>query len=120
MADPPPPVAQPDELSPLDYLLHRGDSHPATRSAFLTLEILDRPADWGRLREALGRTSRVVIRMPGHHSGPGVDGYLDRTDFVPLRQDLPDPVDDQADLGAQRACHDQFQMGGAAIEAEIP
>jgi len=52
-----------DELSPLDYLLHRGESHPATRSAFLNLEILDRPADWGRLREALDRASRVVIRM---------------------------------------------------------
>ena len=37
MADSPPPVAQPDELSPLDYLLHRGESHPATRSAFLNL-----------------------------------------------------------------------------------
>ena len=43
MADPPPPVAQPDELSPLDYLMHRGESHPATRSAFLNLEILDGP-----------------------------------------------------------------------------
>jgi diacylglycerol O-acyltransferase len=64
MADsPPPPVGPPDELSPLDYLLHRGESHPATRSAFLNLEILDRPADWGRLREALDRASRVVIRM---------------------------------------------------------
>src|SRR5258705_4452944 len=63
MADPPPPVAQPDELSPLDYLLHRGESHPATRSAFLNLEILDRPADWSRLREAMDRASRVVIRM---------------------------------------------------------
>jgi diacylglycerol O-acyltransferase len=63
MTDPPPPVAQPDELSPLDYLLHRGESHPATRSAFLNLEILDRPADWARLREALDRASRVVIRM---------------------------------------------------------
>jgi diacylglycerol O-acyltransferase / wax synthase len=63
MADPPPPVAQPDELSPLDYLLHRGESHPATRSAFLNLEILERPADWGRLREAMDRASRVVIRM---------------------------------------------------------
>ncbi|MGD0604163.1 MAG: wax ester/triacylglycerol synthase family O-acyltransferase [Streptosporangiaceae bacterium] len=57
MADPP------DELSPLDYLLHRGESHPATRSAFLNLEILDRPADWARLHEALDRASRVVIRM---------------------------------------------------------
>src|ERR1700748_1550167 len=63
MADSPPPVAQPDELSPLDYLLHRGESHPSTRSAFLNLEILDPPADWGRLREAMDRASRVVIRM---------------------------------------------------------
>jgi len=63
MADLPPPVAQPDELSALDYLLHRGESHPATRSAFLNLEVLDRPADWGRLREAMDRASRVVIRM---------------------------------------------------------
>ena len=64
MADPPPnPAGPPDELSPVDYLLHRGEAHPATRSAFLNLEILDRPADWGRLREALDRASRVVIRM---------------------------------------------------------
>jgi diacylglycerol O-acyltransferase / wax synthase len=52
-----------DELSPLDYLLHRGEAYPATRSAFLNLEILDRAADWGRLRDALDRASRVVIRM---------------------------------------------------------
>ena len=64
MADRPPLTAgQPDELSPLDYLLHRGEAHPATRSAFLNVEILDRPADWGRLREAMDRASRVVIRM---------------------------------------------------------
>ncbi len=60
---PPPPAGPPDELSPLDYLLHRGEAYPATRSAFLNLEILDRPADWGRLREAMDRASRVVIRM---------------------------------------------------------
>jgi diacylglycerol O-acyltransferase / wax synthase len=52
-----------DELSPLDYLLHRGEAYPATRSAFLNLEILDGPADWGRLRDAMDRASRVVIRM---------------------------------------------------------
>jgi diacylglycerol O-acyltransferase len=63
MADPTLPVGQPDELSPLDYLLHRGEARPATRSAFLGLEILDRPADWARLREAMDRASRVVIRM---------------------------------------------------------
>jgi diacylglycerol O-acyltransferase len=64
MADlPPPPVGPPDELSPLDYLMHRGEAHPATRSAFLDLEILDAPADWARLREAIDRASRVVIRM---------------------------------------------------------
>ena len=64
MADPPTaPAGQPDELSPLDYLLHRGEAHPATRSAFLDVELLDRPADWSRLREAIDRASRVVIRM---------------------------------------------------------
>jgi len=52
-----------DELSPLDYLLHRGEAYPATRSAFLNLEILDQPADWGRLHDALDRASRVVLRM---------------------------------------------------------
>src|SRR5205823_6478958 len=52
-----------ERLSPLDYLLHRGEAYPATRSAFLNLEILDGPADWGRLREAMDRASRVVIRM---------------------------------------------------------
>jgi len=45
---------------------------------------------------------------------------IDRTDSVHLGQDLPRPVDDQAELGAQRACYDQFHIGGAAIEAEIP
>jgi diacylglycerol O-acyltransferase / wax synthase len=64
MADPPPPPAGPsDELSPLDYLMHRGEAHPETRSAFLGVEILDRPADWHRVREAMDRASRVVVRM---------------------------------------------------------
>src|ERR1700722_13745006 len=63
MTHPPLPLGQPDELSPLDYLLHRGEAYPATRSAFLGLEILDQLADWGRLREAIDRASRVVIRM---------------------------------------------------------
>src|SRR5271170_4420344 len=63
MTHPPPPLGPPDELSPLDYLLHRGEAYPATRSAFLDLEILDRPADWRRLHEAMDRASRVVIRM---------------------------------------------------------
>ena len=63
MGHPPPPPGPPDELSPLDYLMHRGEAQPATRSAFLGVEILDRPADWGRLREAMERASRVVIRM---------------------------------------------------------
>src|SRR3984893_10265155 len=56
-------AASPEELSPLDYLMHRGEAYPSTRSAFLNLEILDRPADWSRLHEAMDRASRVVIRM---------------------------------------------------------
>jgi diacylglycerol O-acyltransferase / wax synthase len=63
MAEPPPHVGSPDELSPLDYLLYRGESQPETRSAFLDVEILDRTADWARVREALDRASRVVVRM---------------------------------------------------------
>jgi diacylglycerol O-acyltransferase / wax synthase len=56
-------LGQADELSPVDYLMHRGEAYPATRSAFMGVELLDRPADWGRLREAMDRASRVVIRM---------------------------------------------------------
>jgi diacylglycerol O-acyltransferase / wax synthase len=56
-------LGQPEELSPVDYLMHRGEAHPATRSAFLGVELLDRTADWSRLREAMDRASRVVIRM---------------------------------------------------------
>ena len=63
MTHPPPPPGPPDELSPLDYLLHRGEAYPATRSAFLGVELLDRPADWARLRETIDRASRVVVRM---------------------------------------------------------
>ena len=63
VTDPPLGAGPRDELSPLDYLLHRGEAYPATRSAFLGVELLDRPADWGRLREAMERASRVVIRM---------------------------------------------------------
>ena len=63
MTYPPPPLGQDDELSPVDYLMHRGEAYPATRSAFLGVELLDRPADWGRLHEAMDRASRVVIRM---------------------------------------------------------
>ena len=63
MTYPPAQLGQPEELSPVDYLMHRGEAHPATRSAFLGLELLDRPADWSRLREAMDRASRVVIRM---------------------------------------------------------
>ncbi len=63
MGHPLPSFGQADELSPVDYLMHRGEAHPATRSAFLGVELFDRPADWGRLREAMDRASRVVIRM---------------------------------------------------------
>ena len=63
MTYPPPPLGQADELSPVDYLMHRGEAYPSTRSAFLGVELLDRPAEWGRLREAMDRASRVVIRM---------------------------------------------------------
>lgn len=63
MTYPPSLSGRAEELSPVDYLMHRGEAHPATRSAFLGVELLDRTADWSRLREAMDRASRVVIRM---------------------------------------------------------
>ena len=36
----------PEELSPFDQILHRGEANPRTRSGIMTLEILDTTPDW--------------------------------------------------------------------------
>ena len=51
------------EMDAVDYLMHRGEANPRTRSAFLGVEILDRGVDFERLREIYERTTRAVVRM---------------------------------------------------------
>jgi len=40
----------PAALGPVDYLLHRGEANPRTRSGIIALEILDTTPDWDRFR----------------------------------------------------------------------
>ncbi|HSS11838.1 MAG TPA: wax ester/triacylglycerol synthase family O-acyltransferase [Acidimicrobiales bacterium] len=51
------------EMSPVDYLMFRGEVDPRMRSSMMSVEILDRVPDWQRLRDAFDRASRVVLRL---------------------------------------------------------
>jgi WS/DGAT/MGAT family acyltransferase len=53
----------PEELSPLDQILHRGEANPRTRSGILTLEILDCAPDWDTFRAKFDNASRKVLRL---------------------------------------------------------
>ncbi|RDH80140.1 wax ester/triacylglycerol synthase family O-acyltransferase [Mycolicibacterium moriokaense] len=53
----------PEELSPVDQILHRGEANPRTRSGIMTLEILDTTPDWTRLRTRFEHASRKVLRL---------------------------------------------------------
>lgn len=53
----------PEELSPVDQILHRGEANPRTRSGIMTLEILDTTPDWDRLRTQFDHASRKVLRL---------------------------------------------------------
>lgn len=53
----------PEELSPFDQILHRGEANPRTRSGILTIEILDTTPDWDRFRTRFEHTSRKVLRL---------------------------------------------------------
>jgi diacylglycerol O-acyltransferase len=53
----------PEELSPVDQLLHRGEANPRTRSGIMTLEVLDTTPDWQRLRRRFEHASRKVLRL---------------------------------------------------------
>jgi diacylglycerol O-acyltransferase / wax synthase len=52
-----------DELGPVDYLLHRGEANPRTRSGIMALELLDSTPDWGRFRTRFENASRKVLRL---------------------------------------------------------
>lgn len=53
----------PTELGPLDYLLHRGEANPRTRSGIMGLELLDTTPDWDRFRGLFENVSRKVLRL---------------------------------------------------------
>lgn len=53
----------PTELGAVDYLLHRGEANPRTRSGIMGLEILDSTPDWERFRARFEHASRCVLRL---------------------------------------------------------
>jgi diacylglycerol O-acyltransferase / wax synthase len=53
----------PEELSPLDQILHRGEANPRTRSGIMTLEILDCAPDWDTFQAKFDSASRKVLRL---------------------------------------------------------
>ena len=53
----------PAALGPVDYLLHRGEANPRTRSGIIALEILDTTPDWDRFRSRFENASRRVLRL---------------------------------------------------------
>src|SRR6201984_2624803 len=52
-----------DELGPVDYLMHRGEANPRTRSGIMALELLDTTPDWEKFRARLENASRRVLRL---------------------------------------------------------
>ncbi|OBJ72311.1 wax ester/triacylglycerol synthase family O-acyltransferase [Mycobacterium sp. 1274756.6] len=63
MADSVNAAGMPDQLSAVDYLLHRGEANPRTRSGILSLEILDTTPDWERFRATFEAASRKALRL---------------------------------------------------------
>jgi len=53
----------PTALGPVDYLLHRGEANPRTRSGIMALEILDRTPEWEQFRARFENASRRVLRL---------------------------------------------------------
>lgn len=53
----------PTELGAVDYLLHRGEANPRTRSGIMGLELLDTTPDWERFRNLFENVSRKVLRL---------------------------------------------------------
>lgn len=50
-------------MSATDFMMFIGDRQPMNRSVMTNIEILDRPPDWRRFREAFDRLSRVIPRF---------------------------------------------------------
>ncbi|MBS9533445.1 wax ester/triacylglycerol synthase family O-acyltransferase [Mycobacterium sp. M1] len=53
----------PTELGAVDYLMHRGEANPRTRSGIMGVELLDTTPDWERFRAVFENVSRRVLRL---------------------------------------------------------
>jgi diacylglycerol O-acyltransferase / wax synthase len=51
------------QLGAVDYLLHRGEANPRTRSGIMALELIDTTPDWDRFRARFEIASRRVLRL---------------------------------------------------------
>ncbi|MDT7740129.1 MAG: diacylglycerol O-acyltransferase / wax synthase, partial [Mycobacterium sp.] len=56
-------AGMPTSLGPVDYLLHRGEANPRTRSGIMALELLDSTPDWDRFRTRFENASRRALRL---------------------------------------------------------
>ncbi|OBJ49040.1 wax ester/triacylglycerol synthase family O-acyltransferase [Mycobacterium sp. 1423905.2] len=63
MAEPGEAAGLSNELGPVDYLMHRGEANPRTRSGIMALEVLDTTPDWDRFRTRFENASRRVLRL---------------------------------------------------------
>ncbi|CQD12183.1 acyltransferase, ws/dgat/mgat subfamily protein [Mycobacterium europaeum] len=52
-----------DQLGPVDYLMHRGEANPRTRSGIMALELLDTTPDWDKFLTRFENASRRVLRL---------------------------------------------------------
>ena len=57
------PIALPNALSPLDYIMFRMDEFPAARASGIGVFVLDRAPDWDRLCRVFERGSRLFARL---------------------------------------------------------
>jgi diacylglycerol O-acyltransferase len=63
VAEPVDAAGLPTVLGAVDYLLHRGEANPRTRSGIMALEVLDTTPDWDRFRARFENVSRRVLRL---------------------------------------------------------
>src|SRR6478735_6721236 len=89
----------PRQMHAVDYLMFRGEHAPQSRTAMLSVSLLDTVPDIDRLRQVYDRASRVVLRMRQHGVEPVVplsapqwvvDPDFDLTYHV-RRVSLPEP-----------------------------
>ena len=111
----------PEELSPVDLILHRGEANPRTRSGIMALEILDSTPDWERFRTLFDNASRRVLRMRQKVVMPTLPTAPPRwvvdpdfnLDFHVRRVRVPEP-------GTLREVMDMAEVAAAVAAGHLP